>query len=126
MRAESSRGFTLLEVLIALLVLALALVALTRTVATQADTFAQLRERTLAGWVAQNIMAETRLAHPFPDTGKSDGTRRLGGRDWRWELVVAATEVKTIRRLDVHIYLASDHTTALAQLSGFSGLDLQP
>lgn len=120
------RGFTLLEVLIAVAVLALALIALTRTAANQADTFAQLREHTFAQWLAQNVIAETRLAHPFPDTGRSDGSRRLGGRDWRWELTVQPTEVPTVRRLEVRIYLASDRSTALAQLTGFSGQELQP
>lgn len=121
-----SRGFTLLEVLVGVVVLALALVALTRTAAIQTDSFAQLRERTLAGWVAQNVLTETRLAHPFPDTGRSDGSRRLGSRDWHWELDVQSTQVPTIRRLDVRVTTAKDRSTVLAQLTGFSGADLQP
>jgi general secretion pathway protein I len=122
----NAQGFTLLEVLIAVAVLALALIALTRTAANQADTFARLREHTFAQWIAQNVMAETRLAHPFPDTGRSDGSRRLASRDWRWELVVQPTEVKTVRRLEVRVYATSDRTTPLAQLTGFSGQELQP
>jgi len=64
-----SCGFTLLEVLIALLVLALALLALMRTAAVQVDNFAALRERTLAGWLAQDLLTETRLGNPFPPVG---------------------------------------------------------
>jgi general secretion pathway protein I len=121
-----TNGFTLLEVLIGLLVLGLALLALTRTAASQVQAFGDLRERTLAGWLAADVLAETRLANPFPQTGKSDGQRKFGGRDWRWELTVASTDVSTMRRLDVRIYAGSDHTSPLIDLTGFTGQVLQP
>ena len=54
-------GFTLVEVLVALAVVAIALLALTRAAGVQVATFDALRERTLAGWVAANVVAETRL-----------------------------------------------------------------
>lgn len=120
-----TRGFTLLEVLIALVVLALALLALMRTAAMQTDAFADLRERTLAGWLAQNVIAETRLANPLPTAGRSNGQRRFAGRDWRWELDVQSTQVPSIRRLDVHIATATAPATPVAQLNGFTGTDLQ-
>jgi general secretion pathway protein I len=119
-------GFTLIEVLIGLLVLALALMALSRTAALQVNAFGDLRERTLAGWLAADILAETRLGTPFPATGKSDGQRRFGGRDWRWEVEVQSTPVATLRRLDVRVYTAIDRKAPLVDLVGFSGQDLQP
>ena len=126
MRADPiARGFTLLEVLVALLVLALALLALTRTAASQVQSLGALRERTLAGWLAQDVLTETRLAGIAPP-GKSDGQRMFGGREWRWELQVQPTEVASIRRLDVRVFAAADRSAPLAQLTGFSGADLQP
>lgn len=126
MRADCGRGFTLIEVLVALLVLALALLALTRTAATQVQNFGDLRERTLAGWLAEDVLAETRLASHFPATGRSDGTRRFAGREWRWELEVQGTDVISIRRLDVRVFIASDRNVALAQINGFASDDVQP
>jgi general secretion pathway protein I len=128
MRAErrQGRGFTLLEVLVGLLVLGLALLALTRTAATQVQTFGGLRERTLAGWLAENVLAETRIANRFPPTGRSDGQRRYAGRDWHWELDVQATDVATIRRLNVRVFAADDRAAPLAEINGFGGQDLQP
>jgi general secretion pathway protein I len=125
-RQRSPRGFTLIEVLVGLLVLALALMALTRTAAIQVQAFGDLRERTLAGWLAADVLAETRLANPFPPTGKSDGQRKFAGRDWRWQLNVEATEVATMRRLNVHIYTLGDNAKPVAELVGFDGSDLQP
>jgi general secretion pathway protein I len=121
-----ARGFTLLEVLIGLVVLSLALLALTRTAALQVDSLGQLRDRTMAGWLAQDLLAETRIGNPFPPVGTSSGTRRFGPSEWRWEVNVQPTQVATIRRIDVRVFAGADRATPLAQLSGLAGQDLLP
>jgi len=126
MQAQRARGFTLIEVLVGLLVLALALLALTRTAASQVQNFGRLRERTLAGWLAEDVLTETRLASHFPATGRSDGQRQFAGRQWRWQLDVQATDVATIRRLQVRVYGAEDRDIPIAEINGFSGEELQP
>ena len=125
-RRRRAHGFTLLEVLIGLTVLSLALLALTRTAALQVDGFAQLRDRTMAGWLARDVLGETRIGDPFPAIGTSNGTRRFGPAEWRWEVRVQATQVATIRRIDVLVYSTVDRQTPLAQLSGLAGEDLVP
>jgi general secretion pathway protein I len=125
-RSRLQRGFTLLEVLIGLLVLALALLALMRTAALQVDGFAALRAHTIAGWLAQDLLAETRIGNPFPPTGSSSGRRRFGNGEWRWEVRVQGTDVATIHRIDVRVYSSTVGETEAAQLTGFAGQDLQP
>lgn len=125
-RHTLTRGFTLLEVLIALLILAIALFALTRTAGSTVNNFAELRDRTLAGWVAANVLAETRLKNAFPAPGKSEGELKYAARDWRWELVVQSTQVPRIRRLDIRVFPKLQPQTALVQLTGFTGQDLSP
>ncbi|MBL0164579.1 MAG: type II secretion system minor pseudopilin GspI [Xanthomonadales bacterium] len=119
------RGFTLLEVLIALVVVALALLALTRTAGGQISRFDGLRERTLAGWVAANVLSETRIATPLPPVGKRDGRTRLGNRDWRWSLEVKATDDPGMRRLDVAVF-AADSNEPSASLTGFGSVQPSP
>lgn len=119
------RGFTLLEVLVALLVVALALVALMRTAGSGVRQLDALRERTLAGWVAANVLTETRLAAALPDTGRSDGEARLGGREWRWRRDIQATPVATVRRIRIEVRLAGSDAPS-AHLEGFSGSALEP
>ena len=113
-------GFTLVEVLIALAVVALALLALTRTAGLAVDDFARLRERTLAGWVAANVLAETRLAAVPPAVGRSDGEVEMGGRAWRWTREVDGTANATIRRIEIRVFLAAE-TRPSASLTGFVG-----
>lgn len=113
------RGFTLIEVLVALAVVALALVALVRTAAMQVQAADALRERTLASWVAGNVLAETRLATAFPSVGRSNGQVRMAGRDWRWEREISATPESSIRRIDVRVHVAGEDQPS-AVLAGFA------
>jgi general secretion pathway protein I len=127
MRVESRaslRGFTLLEVLVALLLMALALTALVRLSGLEARATAQLRDTTLAQWVAANALAEVRLREPLPAIGLRQGEASMGGRRWRWRMNIAATDEATIRRLDVDV-LAPDQRQGsedgvVATLTGFS------
>lgn len=101
---QRQAGFTLLEVLVALVVLAVALVALTRTASHETEAFDSLRQRSLAGWVAANTLTEVRLAPGLPPIGRSDGTTRMAGRQWSWRLDVKPTPSAGIRRLHVAVY----------------------
>jgi len=120
-----ARGFTLLEVLIALAVVALALLALTRTATLQIRDFDALRERTLAGWVAANVLAETRLAAPLPPTGRSDGHVEFASRQWRWTRDVSTTADPEVRRIDIQVF-AGDEKDPTGNISGFSASVLVP
>lgn len=120
------RGFTLLEVLIALAVLALALTALVRAAGLSGNDFAGLRERSLAGWIAANVVTEARLASSLPAPGRSDGKLRYAGRDWRWEMAVQDTPEAGIRRLDVRVFAGEERDAASATLTGFVGDVLRP
>jgi len=113
------RGFTLIEVLIALAVVALALLGLTRTAAISVRDFDALRERTIAGWVAANVLTEARLSGALPSTGTSDGRVELGGRPWRWTRDVSATPDPEVRRIDIRVF-AGEAKESVASLSGFA------
>ncbi len=117
-RAAPRRGFTLLEVLIALVVIAIALLALGRAASLQVADFDALRERTLAGWVGANVLADTRLAPQMPAQGRSDGRVELAGRPWRWQREVQATPVPGIVRIDITVF-AGEARTPSASLRGF-------
>jgi len=113
-----ARGFSLIEVLVALAVVAIALVALVRAATSQVSDFDGLRERTLAGWVAANVLTETRLTTALPPLGRREGRTTFARRDWRWTLEVQATADPDLRRLDVAVY-ASEGAQPVVTLAGF-------
>ena len=103
MSRRDQRGFTLLEVLVALLVLALALGALISGGANNSANAAYLRDKTLAHWVAMNKVVEMRSGPQWPEVGQSKGRTAMGFREWPWEAKVSATFDEDVRRLDVQV-----------------------
>jgi general secretion pathway protein I len=95
------RGFTLLEVLIALAIVALAVGALLGTITSSASNVSYLQEKTLAEWVALNRLTEIRIAKLMPDLGKRTGSAEMGGMRWQWEEEVAELPIKGMFRIDV-------------------------
>jgi general secretion pathway protein I len=114
-------GFTLLEVLVALAVLALVLGAIIKAGGVSASNVALLRDRTLAGWVAENKINELLLSRDWPDAGVSDDTTTLAGREWYWEVRISETSDPDLRRLDVAIR-DQKGAAPLAELIAFKGL----
>lgn len=93
----------MLEVLIALVLMAVSLTALVRLSGMEARTSADLRDRTLAQWVAANRLAEVRLREGFPEIGRSRGEVTMAGQRWRWDQDVQGTDEETIRRIEVRV-----------------------
>jgi general secretion pathway protein I len=97
------KGFTLLEVLIALVILSLVLVALIRTAGLQAGALAHQRDSTLAQWVAANVAAELR-ATGAPPVGRQRGEERMGEQRWRWQADTSNTDVPGLRRMEIEVF----------------------
>jgi type II secretion system protein I len=91
--APGTRGFTLLEVLVALVVVALGMSALLETLTQSADNVAALRERTVAEWIAMNQIALARLALNAPGTGTTTGdVQNCANGNWHWQQQVNAVD----------------------------------
>jgi general secretion pathway protein I len=81
---------------------------------------AYLRDRTLAVWVARNVLAEQQLESAWPGVGEIKGNSDMGGREWSWLATVTQTEEEELRRLDVEVHMIDDDDSEpLAVLSGF-------
>jgi general secretion pathway protein I len=102
-RDAPPRGFTLIEVLVALAIVAVGMAAVLGALTSSADTIAYLRDKTFANWVALNQIAQVRLKGQTPAPGKSDGDSELGGRKWHWQQEVSATQLPGMVRIDVSV-----------------------
>jgi general secretion pathway protein I len=115
-----SGGFTLLEVLVALAVLALTMGAVIKAVGGYTANQAYLRDRTLATWVARNVLVEQQVEDAWPSVGELKGTTETGGREWRWLGTVSQTDEEDLRRLDVEVRpIDAEDAEPIAVLSGF-------
>ncbi|HEY8507471.1 MAG TPA: type II secretion system minor pseudopilin GspI [Steroidobacteraceae bacterium] len=102
-RLQRAKGFTLIEVLVALAIVAVGMAAVMHALTSAAETTMYLQEKTLAEWIALNRIAEVRLLAKKPGEGKTTGEVEYAGRKWNWEQEVQETEVPGMMRIDVSV-----------------------
>lgn len=120
MKPRRNAGFTLMEMLVAVAVLAIALGAIIGNAARYADSAAGLRDKSIALFVARNRMAELDLSRTWPATGRANEDVEMGGIKWVWRTEVKTTPDPTLRRVDVRVEKKDDKSgVAFATLSGF-------
>lgn len=118
--ARRGAGFTLIEVLVALAVLALALAAAIRAGGAYVGNQAYLQERTLAHWVARNVLTEIELEEQWPGIGQRSDSARLADLDWEWQATISETPDPDLRRIELSVWLGREREgEPLAGLTGF-------
>jgi len=115
---RAAGGFTLVEILVALLVLAIALTAVARALGAAIDTTAELRERTLARWVAEDRLAALEFGREWPALDVKEGDADMGGHAFRWRQETGVTPVARMRRVEVSVFQPGTDSP-LAKLTGF-------
>jgi general secretion pathway protein I len=123
----AQRGFTLIEVLAALIIVSLGMLGVIEAVSDTAKNGAYLREKTIAHWVAMNQLSRVRLETRPPKVDKSSDEVEMAGRKWRWSMEVTQTQVQSLVRIDVSVAPAeAPKTTSLATVTGFYGTAIAP
>ena len=116
-----NRGFTLVEVMVALVIVSFALTAVAASMNQMVDASRAMRDRTYASWIAQNRIAELRLAAATPDVGSSNGEVQYANTDWTWRTTVSETGVDELYRIDVAVAFVGSEDT-IRTVTGFMGL----
>lgn len=114
-------GFTLIEVLVALAIIAVALSAGMRALAQSADGASSLKARTLALWVAENRLARAQLGDPAPAAGIASGDEVQAGLTLAWRQTVSATPNPAFRKIEIVVSEPGQPEYALARLVGYLG-----
>lgn len=105
---RSGRGFTLIEVLMALLVFGMIAATVQHAASLYFSHYERIESKTLASWIAENRLAELRLAEEMPSLGKQTQEIRFGAQDWFTKTVVTATEEPLMRRVEVTVDLIGE------------------
>jgi general secretion pathway protein I len=122
-------GFTLVEVMVALAVVAIALPALLVALYQQVDSTAYLRDKSMAHAIAANKLTELRLlsrARQGLFRGNDGGVVEMGDREWYWWLQTRPTEVEQFHRVEISVALEeTSRDIPLYTLVAFMSADLQ-
>jgi len=125
---RDARGFTLVEVLVALMVVAIGLAALMVAVSGTARSSAYLRDKTLAQWIALNRLTEVRLNMNKFGQNTDTGELVFAGRTWHYDTRYFDTSIATMKRVVVRVYEgdAKAKGNPLSESTGFLGTSLSP
>lgn len=123
--ARYYRGFTLIEVLVALAIVSFALSAMAVTMVQMLNAANTLRDRTYASWIAHNKITELRLANVLPEVSATSGETTYAGVDWAWRAVVSETGVENLFRVDVSVSFPGQDPI-MRPITGFIGEPVPP
>ncbi len=119
-RADRPTGFTLIETLVALTVLAIALSAVLPAVRAVIAGQGRLEDRSFAQWVAMNALAELQTAPDPPTAGERTGTEQMAGRTWAWHARVTARAEVPLLMVEVSVRHPGDGAP-IARVRGYLG-----
>ena len=111
--------------MVALAIIGLSLLAIASKMGQMIDTANVMRERTYASWIAQNKIAEMRLANVLPDVSSTEGEVDYAGTEWHWRAVVSETGVQDLYRLDVSVSYPGSIDN-IRTVTGFIGEPVAP
>lgn len=117
---QGEAGFSLVEVIVALAVFSVAVIALLAASGENARALTAVTERTLADMVAENRLVEAMVGEPVPPVGITGGEDRMGGEVWVWRQSVAETGNSGLRRIEITVRSA-DGEQAISTRTAFRG-----
>jgi general secretion pathway protein I len=110
-------GFTLIEVMVALAIVALGMMGIIKAINDYTVAATYVEEKTLASWIATNKLTELSIAPTWPAVGDYDEDVEFAGQQWRCEIVVEETPVTNLHRVDVSVRLLTDPERVVHKVS---------
>ena len=122
---SNNKGFTLIEVIIALSIVAIVSTTVFKSVTESVIQSRGLKERVVAQWIAENEIAKIHMLSSreeyFPAIGTERFAKNMVGQTWQIEVRVLDTENPLMRRIEVAVFQDSNLEIAATQLISFVG-----
>ncbi len=119
---KKQKGFTLLELLVALAILSIVALTALKNNSSMIDNASYLRDKTLAHWVAMNKVAELRLDGQLVVGGGQEGKTVMAERRWNWLVTGKATQDPDIQLVEIKVWLETNREgTPLALMNMYLG-----
>jgi len=111
-------GFTLIEVMVALVVLAIGMTAALHAASQAGYAGTLLKQKTIAHWVASNQAAELSINQEWPQPGVTTGTETMANQTWHWETEVRNTDVPDLLLVTIRVTLDGEEKASLISFLG--------
>ena len=121
MNRLSQHAFTLLEIMVAMAIIAITMGAIIENSTASNRNAQYLRDKTIAGWVAMNQIALMRARREWSSRSNKQGVEEMAGREWTWKMKILKTDDANLRRLEVSVFAEDDEQQALVTRTGFMG-----
>jgi general secretion pathway protein I len=120
-KVGKQQGFTILEVLIAMAILAIAGTAVVRAAGEHMTAIDTLKQVTFTSWVAENRLVEIQLETKWPPSNNKKGKMEMAGTEWFWQQKVEKVDDKNMRKVTVMVMASEDDKEPVYQLSTYIG-----
>lgn len=118
-----SQGFTLLEVMLAMAVFAVAGISLLGVSDNNYRHISHLEQKMFADWVAANQLVNASLSNNWPPKNKRKGEEEMAGRTWYWQQKVLKTANNEMKAVVMEVRLAQDDELAISSLMTYLAQD---
>jgi general secretion pathway protein I len=119
---SDQRGFTLLEVLVAMAFFAIAFAGVSKAFGDLINNSSYIQERVLGQWIAENQLAALSIEQVFDTTGNDSGSEDMAGRTWYWNQDIKNTAQPDVRKVIIEVRTAEQQDTSpVATLEGYLG-----
>ena len=119
LKVTDTKGFTLIEVMVALTIFAVLSIAMSKVGGESADRLLHLEQKTLATWVAENQLTEMRMQPEPPSIGRRQERVEMANQNWQIEIEVKQTDVTGFNSIEVSVAKEESPERVLAVMSGF-------
>ncbi len=114
-----SKGFTLLEIMVAIAILAVAMTAVIKATGQVSTNAFMLRQKTFAHWVAQNKMNELILEKAWPSIGNDKDEAVLADLDWDLVITTTSTGFETVRKVEIDVLSLDTPDEIAGSITGY-------
>ncbi|MFT6193290.1 MAG: general secretion pathway protein I [Cognaticolwellia sp.] len=116
---KRAKGFTLIEVMLAMAVFSIAGIAILGTADTNVRNLGYLESKIMASWVASNQLVEVTVNSTWPPKNNKKGKVKLAGQTWFWQQNVLKTTDKDMRSIAMQVRLDEKEALALTSLTTY-------
>ena len=116
---DKQAGFTLLEILVAMVILAVAGIAIITSSSSHIRIQSFLQKNLFTQWVASNRLAEIKLERKWPIDNNKRGSMKLAGEEYHWQQSIQKTNDKNMVKVDVAVYENEDYESSILSLSTY-------